>query len=107
MTVQLYLQPFVAVGDYTDIKRLARPRTFDFVPAALPFDPDFNTKSLRSNLVLRWEYVRGSTLFIVWNLSAIDRRRPGTFTPFRDLSDAFAAEGTHAFMIKANYWLSR
>ncbi len=107
LTLELFLQPFVAVGDYTDIKRLARPRSFEFAPAMLPDNPDFNTKSLRGNVVLRWEYVRGSTLFFVWNVSAVDTSRPGVFSPWRDLADAFGANGTHAFMVKVNYWWSR
>ena len=107
MTLQLFLQPFVAVGDYTDIKRLARPRSYDFEPATLPDNPDFNTKSLRGNVVLRWEYIRGSTLFFVWNVSAVDTSRPGVFSPVDDFRDAFGADGTHSFMVKASYWWSR
>src|SRR6185503_6672804 len=30
LTLQVFLQPFVAVGDYTNIRRLARPRSFVF-----------------------------------------------------------------------------
>ncbi|MBI2402686.1 MAG: hypothetical protein HYV20_08110 [Gemmatimonadetes bacterium] len=105
LSLQLFLQPFVAVGDYTDIRRLARPRSFDFEPASIPFNPDFNSKSLRGNLVLRWEYLRGSTVFLVWSLSTFDDTRPGVFSPIRDLSATFAAPGTHILMIKATYWL--
>ncbi len=105
LTLQIYVQPFVAVGDYTDIRRLARPSSFDFLPATLPYDPDFNTKSLRGNTVLRWEYKPGSTLFVVWNLSATDGSNPGVFRPWQDLGTAFAADGTHVFMVKATYWL--
>ncbi len=104
MTLEVFLQPFVAVGHYTDIRRLARPRSFEFEPATIPFDPDFNRKSLRGNIVLRWEYLRGSTLFFVWNMSTVDRTRPGVFTPLRDLGSSFGADGTHVFMIKMNYW---
>ena len=107
MTLQVFLQPFVAVGNYADIKYLARPRTFQFVPTSLDFDPDFNRKSLRGNVVLRWEYQRGSTLFFVWNLSAVDTSRPGAFSSGQDLRDAFSADGTHAFLVKATYWWSR
>jgi hypothetical protein len=105
LTLQVFLQPFVAVGEYSDIRRLARPRSFDFESAALSFNPDFNTKSLRGNVVLRWEYLRGSTIFLVWNLSTADSSRPGVFSAFRDLADAFGADGTHVFMIKMTYWL--
>jgi hypothetical protein len=107
LTLQMFLQPFVAVGDYSDIRRLARPRSFEFEPAALDDDPDFNRKSLRGNVVLRWEYVRGSTFFVAWNMSTSDTARPGRFDPLRDFGDAFRAAGTHAVMVKVSYWLSR
>jgi hypothetical protein len=107
LTLQVFLQPFVAVGAYSDIRTLARPRSFDFNPAELPDNPDFNTKSLRTNTVLRWEYRPGSTLFVVWNRSASDESRPGIFAPWQDVGGAFAADGSHVFMIKMNYWLGR
>ncbi|MGE0812861.1 MAG: DUF5916 domain-containing protein [Vicinamibacterales bacterium] len=105
MTLEAYLQPFVAVGDYTDIRRLARPSSFDFAPVTLADNPDFNTKSLRSNVVFRWEYKRGSTFYAVWNLSAADEARPGVFSAGRDLADAFRGRGTHVFILKLTYWL--
>jgi hypothetical protein len=107
LTVQAYLQPFVAVGDYDNIRRLALPRSFQFDPVTIAFDPDFNTKSLRGNLVMRWEYQPGSTLFLVWFLSQADFARPGQFSPIRDLGSAFGANSTHIFMVKASYWLNR
>jgi hypothetical protein len=107
LTIQIFLQPFVAAGEYRDIRRLAAPRSFLFEPATLDASPDFNRKSLRGNVVLRWEYVRGSTLFVAWNLAASDLSRPGTFSALRDLGDAFGAEGTHAVMVKISYRLSR
>jgi hypothetical protein len=106
MTLELYLQPFVAVGDYTSIRKLARPLSFDFTPVAIDDDPDFNRKSLRGNVVLRWEYMRGSTLFVVWNMSTSDTTRAGVFSPRRDLGDTFGAPGNHVFVVKMNYWLS-
>jgi hypothetical protein len=105
LTLEVFLQPFVAVGRYRDIRRLARPNSFEFEPATISFDPDFNRKSLRGNVVLRWEYLRGSTLFVVWNMSTSDDARPGEFSPLRDFGSAFGADGTHVFMIKLNYWL--
>ena len=74
-------------------------------PATIPFDPDFNRKSLRGNIVFRWEYLRGSTLFVVWNMSTVDAARPDEFSPLQDLGSAFGADGTHVFMVKMNYWL--
>ena len=107
LTLQAYLQPFVASGDYSDIRRLARPRSYEFDPVALTYDPDFSTKSLRGNLVMRWEYKPGSTLFFVWDLSQSDTSLPGSFSPLRDLRTAFGAKATHVLMVKATYWLNR
>jgi len=107
MTLEAYLQPFIAVGDYTNIGRLARAKSFDFSPVRLADNPDFNRKSVRGTIVLRWEYVRGSTLFAVWNLSTSDTAaRPGVFSPLRDLSGAFSAPGTNVFAIKLSYWFA-
>jgi hypothetical protein len=106
MTLEAFLQPFVAVGDYADVGKLARPRSLDFEPVTLEDDPDFNRKSLRGTVVLRWEYVRGSALFFVWNLSTSDTSRPGVFSPGRDLAGAFRAPGTNVLAVKINYWLA-
>ncbi len=106
MTLEAFLQPFVAVGHYSNIGKLARPSSFEFSPVELADNPDFNRKSLRSTVVLRWEYVRGSTLFFVWNLSTSDESRPGIFSPTRDLGGAFSAPASHTFAIKMNYWLT-
>jgi hypothetical protein len=107
MTLEVYLQPFVAVGDYSNIRRLAEPNSYKFEPVTIADDPDFNDKSLRGNMVLRWEYVRGSTLFFVWDLSQKDETRPGSFSAFRDLGGAFGASDNHVFMVKVSYWLNR
>lgn len=107
LTVQVFLQPFVAVGAYQDVRRLARPSSFDFEPVRLADNPDFNNKSLRGNVVLRWEFVRGSTMFVAWNLSRSDASRPGVFAAARDLRDTFGGAGTQALLVKLTYWLSR
>ncbi len=105
MTLEVYLQPFVAAGDYTNIRRFSRANTYEFDPAVYEENPDFNDKSLRSNVVFRWEYRRGSTLYLVWNVSNSDESRPGQFSAFRDLRSGFGAGGTQVFMVKFNYWL--
>jgi hypothetical protein len=107
MTLEAYLQPFVAVGNYFDVRKLARGKSFDFSPATLDDNPDFNNKSVRGTVVLRWEYVRGSTLFAVWNLSTSDDdARKGIYSPWRDLGGAFGAPGTNSFALKLSYWFA-
>ena len=71
----------------------------------MPSNPDFNNKSLRSNVVFRWEYLHGSTLFVVCNDVGQRRLAAGEFTPFRDLGNGFSAAGSQVLMVKFNYWL--
>jgi hypothetical protein len=107
MTLEAYLQPFVAVGDYSNVGQLARPKSFEFTPVTLDDNPDFNRKSVRGTIVLRWEYVRGSTLFAVWNLATSEEAaRKGIFSPWHDLGGAFGAPGTNTFAIKLSYWFA-
>jgi hypothetical protein len=68
-------------------------------------DPSFNFKQLRSNVVLRWEYRPGSTLFVVWSQGRTDFTRDGRFRFDRDVGDLWGAEGTNVLMIKLSYWL--
>ena len=105
MTLEVYMQPFVAVGDYTNIRRLAEPMSYIFEPVTILENPDFNTKSLRSNVVFRWEYRRGSSLYLVYNVSNASDERPGVFSAFRDLRSGFNAAGTQVLMVKLSYWL--
>jgi hypothetical protein len=108
LTLQLYIQPFVAVGDYNNLKELARPKSYEFTPyAKLDENPDFSRRSLRGNVVLRWEYRPGSTLFLVWSQSrsaSLDIGDPA-FRPFEGVRESFTDEGENVFLIKTNYWL--
>ena len=66
---------------------------------------DFNTLSFRSNVVLRWEWRTGSTLYVVWQ-----QDRSGTETlPTRvGIDDAFrslTAPGTNTFLVKMSFWV--
>jgi hypothetical protein len=68
-------------------------------------DPDFNFRSLRGNLVFRWEYRPGSTLFLVWTQDRNSQEAIGDFKIGRDLDDLFGANSNNIFLIKATYWL--
>ena len=129
LSLQLYLQPFIAVGDYFDFKELARPRTFDFnvygqglssiafqdgaytvdpdgSGLAAPFsfgDPDFNFKSLRGTAVLRWEFRPGSVLYLVWTQNRSDFENTGVFDFSRNFRDMWRAQGDNIFLLKFSY----
>ena len=106
LSLEIYVQPFLTVGDYDNFKELARPASYQFAPRSAPEDnPDFRRRSLQSNLVLRWEYHPGSTLFLVWSQSRSDSAERPRFRPLRDLGLSFADDGSNIFLAKTNYWL--
>jgi hypothetical protein len=133
--IQIYMQPLLAVGSYPQFRELAYPQTYEFIdygspgttisydsPArrytvdpdaagpASPFqfdNPDFNFKSLRFNVVLRWELKPGSTFYAVWTRQHQDLADPGVFRAGQDLRALFAAPSDDVFLIKMAYWIGR
>jgi hypothetical protein len=107
LSLELYVQPFASAGDYSNYRELAHPSSYEFSPWSQPEDnPDFRTRSYQSNLVLRWEYRPGSTLFLVWSQS---RSRDFEHFRFRPLGDALGSlsdDGTDILLMKLNYWMS-
>jgi hypothetical protein len=69
-------------------------------------DRDFNLRSFRTTAVLRWEYLPGPTLFIVWQRRQAERATVGDFELSRDLDALFAAPANDVLILKANIWLS-
>jgi hypothetical protein len=135
LSVQLWAQPFIATGDYEGFKELATPRTFDFLaygvdgnstiafddaegvytvnpdgdgpaPAISFYNPDFSIRSLRSNLVVRWEYLPGSTLFLVWNHGRSGYSSDPRFRLGDGLRDLWNDDQQNTFLLKLNYWIS-
>lgn len=67
-------------------------------------DPAFSDRDLHLNLLLRWEFRPGSTLYLVWT----HRRFDGLAQPFslgRDLDRLWAAPSENAIQAKVSYWL--
>jgi hypothetical protein len=113
LSLQLYAEPFVTAGHFTDVRELAAPRARAYDARFRPYtgpavDADFNEKSFHSSVVARWEYRPGSTLFVVWTQGRDQTDRDvGTFAAPRDYRNLFAARPDNAFLVKAAYWLGR
>jgi hypothetical protein len=106
LSLQLYMQPFLAAGDFHDSHALAAPRTADYTPYALPFaDPDFNFRSVRGSAVARWEFRPGSALYVVWNENRADEVPLGDFRFRRDARAISTAPSHDVFLVKVSYWL--
>jgi hypothetical protein len=133
LTLQLYAQPFVSrgryvrVGDvtnalaarYADRVRFFGPQdisvsadrvhvTYQTSGGAVRLDnPEFDTRTLNANAVVRWEYRPGSTLFVVWSQGRNEDARLRT-DAFRDLTrSVWSTPATNVFLVKWAYYLGR
>ncbi|RKU18430.1 hypothetical protein C6500_12990 [Candidatus Poribacteria bacterium] len=129
LSLQFYAQPFVSSGSYSGFKQVADPKgerytdrftslktesvnfgyevdvNGDETPELIR-NPDFNFKQFRSNVVLRWEYRLGSTLFVVWSQGRQHIDPIGEFNLGTDIGTLFDAPAENVFMVKLNYWLN-
>lgn len=106
LSFQLYMQPFVASGDFHDDHALVRPRSSDYEPYLGGVgDPDFNFRSERASAVARWEFRPGSALYVVWNENRADTLGVGDFRIRRDLRGVANAPSHDVFLVKVSYWL--
>jgi hypothetical protein len=51
--------------------------------------PNFNVFDFNANLVLRWEYLPGSTIYLVWSQNRNKYLSTGSFDPWKDISKLF------------------
>jgi hypothetical protein len=114
-SLELYAQPFISIGDYTNARELIRPDSYDLVPYTRDGfraeHHDFSSSAVNMNLVYRWEYRPGSTLFLVWTHSRSSYREAGSlsdrgsFDNRLDGATLFDNEPENVFLVKATYWL--
>ena len=112
ITLQAYAQVFSTYNDfgatYTAAPTGGRIATDDLVPAPLPPgdpDPDFRDANLNLNVVMRWEYRLGSTLFLVYTRSQAE---PQGIEPEASLAPQSLGSGTttDTLLLKWTYWWS-
>ncbi len=135
LSLQYYGSPFVTAGKYNRFIKVIAPRGdryddrfYSFMDDEISYNTtdgyweidegtdgiinytvpnrDFNYKQFNSNLVLRWEYRLGSTLFLVWSQGITDFVNLGDFDFGNDLHTLFKAEPENIFLIKFNYLLN-
>jgi hypothetical protein len=116
-SLEVYAQPYTSVGDYSQARELITPDSYDLLAYRPPgFDVhnfDFSYTSVNLNVVYRWEYRPGSTLFLVWaqNRTGYDQRSyhnglPGVFD--NDLANGalFGSEPENSLLAKVTYWIA-
>ena len=125
MSIQYYGQPFLFSGDYSRFKAITDPdaavysdRFHEYVGSEIQYDqetseyivpsgkfdnPNFHFLQYRSNLVYRWEYKPGSTIFLVWSQGRTTDGTDGRFM-FNKYSDELAKTNPqNDFLVKLSY----
>jgi len=131
LTVSYYGSPFISTGRFAGFKLVTDPRgaryedRFRRIDASTTYDPagntyhvadaggaftfanpDFSWRALNSNLVLRWEYQAGSTVYVVWSQSRTNGDFLGDFSTRSDTQRLFAAHPDNTILVKFNYWFA-
>jgi len=135
LSIQYWGQPFIATGKYSEFKRITNSRAnnytdrFTFLSSnelsynaadevyrvsdtggneLYTFDqPDFNVKEFLSNMVVRWEYLPGSTLYLVWSQHRDQSVSNGEFNFRSDFKTLFDDQPYNVFLVKLSFRLGR
>ncbi len=135
MSLELFVQPLISANEFLDFKEFNQPRQLmksiygvdvgtareegEGFERNVFIDPDgagpaeefsidnqtFNFRSLRGNLVFRWEYTPGSTLYFVWTQDRNATDPFGNLDLSRDLGALTDAFSDNIFLVKMTYWL--
>jgi hypothetical protein len=134
LSIQYYGQPFITTGKYTNHKVVTDPRadTFDdrfhqfsenevtkqdgeFMVdrnqdgnVDYSFNPrdDFTYSQFRSNLVIRWEYLTGSVMYLVWSQGYTYDDDYGQLRMGKDMRSLFNTTSDNVLLLKMSYLLN-
>lgn len=134
LTVQYYGSPFIGTGRYTAFKKatdtlaqanqarfhLYRPDEIAYGPEENAYrvteagggpsysfaNPDFSFRQFRSNLVARWEWKPGSSMYVVWSQGRTGYA-PSWNASLRDnWTELWRERPDNVFLVKLSYWFS-
>ena len=128
VNLDVYAEPFAASGRYYDYGELLAPASLERIKygtagttlriegdgsqvvtaGASSFaleNRDFNIRSFRSTVVLRWEWRPGSTLYAVWQQNRYVSETLGARVGFDDASRSLGAPGSNTLLIKTSFWI--
>jgi hypothetical protein len=108
LSLQFFTQVFLARGRYINYKRLVSRTTlepYDFVSSPSFVNHDFNEITFNANVLLRWEYLPGSAIYLVWTQQRFGDS--GVYaTRFGErVGDTFTLPHSDVLLLKVSYWL--
>ena len=131
LTIQYWGQPFIACGEYSAFKMITDPHAEAFSEryreytedqmtfveeeyyvdenndgvSDYSFDvPDFTVDEWLSNLVVRWEFMPGSTAYLVWSQTREYSDSAGAFNVRENMDHMFTDQmANNTFLLKVSY----
>lgn len=132
LTIQYFGSPFTSAGTYDNLKYITDSKAEDYFDRYRVFSnsqlsynsseeiysidenmdgtvdytvdqPNFNFSQFKSNLVIRWEYMPGSALYLVWSQGRTYSNSMGDFQFDRNINDLFGVYPHDIFLIKFSY----
>lgn len=109
LSLQFFSQVFLARGMYDSYTRLL-PSGF-LTPYAYRSQPsysshDFNSVTVNANVLLRWEYLPGSTVYLVWTQARYGDNGRYVLGLKQGLRDVLNLPREDVVLLKASYWFS-
>jgi hypothetical protein len=128
LNFDVYAEPFASSGRYYDYGELLAPSSLERIlygaggtmlttapngdrtvtaegsTLSLP-NRDFNVRSFQSNVVLRWEWRPGSTMYAVWQQNRDARDPIGNRVGIGDAFRSIRAPGNNIFLLKTSFWV--
>ena len=105
LTLEIYNQFFFAQRQYYSFSYLdsnSNLRATSYSGAAA-----LNQTAMHTNVVLRWEYLPGSTMYFVWTHGSGFTENGGFGRSYSDeLNKTFTTAPDNVFMVKISYWYS-
>jgi len=132
LSIEYWGQPFIFSGNYSEFKRVSNPgaetyldQFHQFSSAEITYDepdnvyyvdenqdghtdyqfdnPDFSFFEFRSNLVIRWEYIPGSTAYLVWSQGRTGDYPDGRFSLNENIDRLSKTTPHNVFLLKASF----
>ena len=111
LSIQLSARTVIAGLNYQRPERYLGGKNYEPIQVAENAEDnesyyDYSYVALNGTLIMRWEYVPGSTLYLVWTRSGSDVSDANSLDWSNDFHRLFSADSDNVFLIKASYWLN-
>ena len=109
LSVQFFTQVFLTRGGYGEFFRLLPSGTltpYGYRGDASYYSHDFNAVTLNANVLLRWEYLPGSTVYLVWTQARYGNNGLYGLGLMQGFKEVLQLPREDVLLLKGSYWFS-